>query len=440
MRFDVRPAWCLLVRAAAVITLVLLPSAGRRGPVELPDHDTHVTVAGPEGAAPRLAFAPFTAVSRAPALDQTAAALRGVLEADLSFEGVFEVLDGPVQGSHAPAADGMVSGVLELDGGFIHLEVRIRSLRGGRLAFAREYVGPEPSARLIAHVAADEILADQAGVRGLAHSRLAFVSDRAGGYTEPTGSRRRVKEIFVADYDGANDSRVTSDGELDLTPSWSPDRLAVAYTCYRRGYQDIFITRLGPRRQDTPTGGRGRNWLPAWSPDGTRIAFTSDREGSEDIYVIKADGSDLRRLTSHWAIDTSPAWSPDGTEIAFTSNRTGRPQIWVMRADGSGQRALTSDRYCDRPSWSPGPADEIAYASLTKTGFDIMVIDRQTGSVRQLTSGGQNESPSFSPNGRHIAFTSVRSGSQQIWTMTRTGTDLRQVTHVGNNSMAAWSQ
>jgi TolB protein len=57
-----------------------------------------------------------------------------------------------------------------------------------------------------------------------------------------------------------------------------------------------------------------------------------------------------------------------------------------------------------------------------------------------LTFGRQNESPAFSPNGRHIAFTSTRSGTQQIWTMTRTGTGLRQVTRDGNNSMPAWSR
>ena len=121
-------------------------------------------------------------------------------------------------------------------------------------------------------------------------------------------------------------------------------------------------------------------------------------------------------------------------------SRSGSPQIWVMDADGSNPQALTTEKYCDRPTWSPGPVDEIAYVSLTHTGFDIKVIDVSTRSVRQLTSGSNNESPAFSPNGQHIAFTSSRSGSQQIWTMTRMGTDLRQVTRIGNNSMPAWSR
>jgi len=427
---------------AAAITLVLFPAGGRRAPGPPTDRVRSNRVAGLHGGQPRLALARFTAATGTPDLDRTASMLGDVLRADLEFEDVFDLL--PVaqtpDGGQAPAADGTVSGRLRQEDGELHLEILIHAAQGGDLVFGREFVGAETNARRIAHVAADEIIMTQAGIHGLAHSRLAFVSDRSGSFYEPTGSRRRVKEIFVADYDGANDAQVTSDGDLDLTPSWSPDRGAIAYTCYRRGYQDIFVTRLEARRQDSPTGGRGKNWLPAWSPDGTRIAFTSNRDGNEAIYVMNADGSGLRRLTTHWAIDTSPAWSPTGEEIAFTSNRTGSPQIWVMDADGSRQRELTSEKYCDRPSWSPGPVNEIAYVSRTKTGFDIKVIDPATGDARQLTFGPENESPVFSPNGRHIAFTSTRSGTQQIWTMTRDGTDLRQVTHVGNNSMASWSR
>lgn len=431
----------ILFVMALVITLVLVPDAQRRERVITRERLSRVTIRASQGGPPRLAFSPFAADGGSPDLDRLAGALGEVLRADLAYEDVFDLLPAtPLDSDPVPAPDGLVAGRLRLEEGRLHLEIRILDTTGRQLAFGREYVGPEAAARLMAHVAADEILRDQAGIEGLAHSRLAFVSDRAGAFSEPTGSRRRVKEIFVSDYDGANETRLTVDGDLDMTPSWAPDGGAVAYTSFRRGYQDVFVTDPATRRQRSPTGGRGKNWLPAWSPDGRQMAFTSNRDGNEEIYVMEVDGTNLRRLTTNWAIDTSPAWSPDGRQIAFTSNRTGSPQIWVMDADGSNQRALTSEKYCDRPSWSPGPVGEIAYVSSTRTGFDIKVIDPVTLTARQLTFGPENESPTFSPNGRHIAFTSTRSGTQQIWTMTRTGTDLRQVTHTGNNSMASWSR
>jgi TolB protein len=57
-----------------------------------------------------------------------------------------------------------------------------------------------------------------------------------------------------------------------------------------------------------------------------------------------------------------------------------------------------------------------------------------------LTYGeGSNESPAFSPNGRHIAFMSTRKGGSQIYTMTRDGRDVRQITTTGNNVTPSWS-
>lgn len=79
--------------------------------------------------------------------------------------------------------------------------------------------------------------------------------------------------------------------------------------------------------------------------------------------------------------------------------------------------------------------------SQTASGFDIKVVDVTTGRRRQLTfSPGYNESPSWSPNGRHIVFSSTRSGVEQIWSMNRLGLDPRQLTFVGRNTMPAWSR
>jgi TolB protein len=112
-----------------------------------------------------------------------------------------------------------------------------------------------------------------------------------------------------------------------------------------------------------------------------------------------------------------------------------------VSADGLGSvQRLTSESYCDRPTWSPPPFNEIAFASRNGPGFDIKVIDVSTRQVKQLTFGeATNESPSFAPNGRHIVFTSTRSGKSQIFVMARDGRDLKQLTRAGNNTQPSWS-
>jgi TolB protein len=459
-----------LAAAAILLSLVLVPGRPPRVPDRHKERRPAAAVSGVEGARIRLAVSPFVEIE---GQRDIAAVATEVLRQDLEFEGAFDVLPplagpepAPAEASVVPAdlsvldgrgiaalpreladwerlgADGLVTGAIRrgASGEPVEIHVRVYAVKARAEAFARGYLAPPAQARLAAHAIADELHQAIAGVRGIARTRLAFVSDRGGLRRELGGLMRPFKEIWIADYDGTNERRVTFDVDMDITPAWSPDGRAIAYTSSRGASQDILVTIPGERRAENITRGLGgRNYLPSWSPDGARIAFTSGRDGNAEIYAMNRDGSGVRRLTRHWAIDTSPAWSPDGGRIAFTSDRTGRPQIWVMNADGSDARALTAERHSDRPTWSTAPYDEIAYVARTKTGYDIKTLDLRTGESRQLTFGeGFNESPAYSPNGRHIAFSSSRRGGQQVWIISRDGSLLRQVTRIGHNTMPAW--
>jgi len=412
-----------------------------------------VVINGEPGTPPRYAVPDFVALS--PAAADIARTLGQVLWDDLSFEREFYMIPRDTYATVPPArspeqipfaswrelgADAVVFGTVQRTGNTVTVTVRLFNVRTRESVYSKEFSGTANNPRLFAHTAADDIHQQQRGLRGVARTKLAFSSDRNRERIAGPVDNRDVKEIYVADYDGDGQRRITTNRQLNITPAWSPDARAIAYTSYRRGYPDIFVALLYQGLQQTPTNGVGQNFLPVWSPDGGRLAFVSNRDGNPEIYVMNRDGSGLRRITNNPAIDVTPTWSPTGTQIAFTSDRGGNPQIYTVGADGLNLRRLTSESYADRPTWSPAPFNEVAFAARTGPGFDIKVLDLASGQTRQITFGeGTNESPAYSPNGRHLAFTSTRAGRVQIFTIGRDGRGLRQITRDGNNFTPAWS-
>ena len=454
-----------LLTAVAVAALVTFGAQGQQQPApatpaapQQPGSIT-TTITG-EGAAPRLAVPEFIALSPDAETQAIARTITQTLFDDLTFEREFAIVPRDIYATIPAAtgfedvpfarwrelnADGLVIGTVQKLPAGIRIEVRLFDMHSReaipRSPFAKEYSGSAANPRLYAHTMADDIHWTQRTLRGVARTRLTFDTDRDGERMTGTIENRSVKEIYIADYDGENQRRVTVGKSLNITPTWSPDGRSIAYSSYRRGQPNIFISNIYQGTLEELTKAAGNNFTPSWSPDGTRLCFASTRDGNIELYVVNRDGSNLRRLTNNPGSDITPTWSPSGTQIAFTSDRTGTPQIYIVGADGLGLQKLTSEPYADRPTWSPAPFNEIAFAARTGPGMDIKVISLATREVRQLTFGeGTNESPSWAPNGRHVAFSSTRSGKTQIFTMARDGKNLKQITQTGNNYQPDWSR
>ena len=419
-------------------------------------------ISGDGGAPPHYAVPDFIALT--PGVAPIAQMLGQVLWDDLNFEREFDMMPRDINKTVAVArtpdqipfgawrengADAVFFGTVEQKGNDVLVEVRLFNVRSRASVFAQQYTIASRSARKIAHEVADAVHQQQRGVRGVARTRLTYVSDRVRESILGTVEKRVAKEVYVADYDGANELRITNSRDLNLNPSWSNDARAIVYSAYRRGgAPDLFLSFIYTGvLQDLTKGRFARNGgalLPVVSPDGRRVVFHAQAEGASapDLFVINIDGTNLQRLTTHPDSDTTPTWSPSGAEIAFTSDRTGRPQIYIMNADGTGsaRRLNIPDGEADRATWAPAPYNEIAYTARNGPGYDIKIYEVGTGRTRQLTfSEGTNESASFSPSGRHLAFTSSRSGAVQVFTIGRDGNGLRQVTRTGNNQTPDWS-
>ncbi len=162
------------------------------------------------------------------------------------------------------------------------------------------------------------------------NSTIMFVSDRSGKFKIYTMDIYGEHEEILIDMDGG------------LFPSWSHDGTQIVFSAYVNGISQIFkadkngenITRLTFSNQD--------DQFPSFSPDGEYIAFsTIDPSTKFDICIMDKDGNNLQVLVNHYDSDEYPQWSPDGNKIIFRSSVTGSNQITIMNVDGTEIEALS---------------------------------------------------------------------------------------------------
>jgi TolB protein len=394
-----------------------------------------------------IAIEPFKNIGGAAGINDVAATLSSVISGDLEISGLFRLIDpktfiaSPEDREIAAdrikwddwsllGAEALARGGVYQEEKGLRVEARLYDVVKSSFISGKRYFGEPADARLMAHKFADEIIYQLTGEKGIFQTRIAFISDRTGR-----------KEAYLIDFDGKNQTQVTSHRSIVLSPAWSPDGKKLLYTSYKMGNPDVYMKDLFQGQETRLSHYRGINLAADWSPDGGKIVLTlSEDNGNSDIYLINPQGEKLKRLTKEWANDVSPCWSPDGREIAFVSNRAGNPQIYIMDVQSEKVRRLTfSGSYNTSPAWSPR-GDQIAYASMTGSTFSICTISTAGGIPRQLTDAGSCESPAWSPDGRHLAFSSNRSGKKKIFIMLADGSGIRPVTGgQGNDTNPSWS-
>ncbi|HEX5217147.1 MAG TPA: hypothetical protein VFV98_16905 [Vicinamibacterales bacterium] len=359
-----------------------------------------------------------------------------------------DVAQRPDWGSSGAGADAVVIGTVTRSGKEFSVKIDIVGAPGspaaGQIGFSSLYEHCAlANPRFCSHSIADDIHKKKRGLDGVARTRLAFSSDRdSARMSTRTGVPVSGKEIYVSDYDGANQQRFTFNNSLNIHSRWSPNGNQIVFTSYQTSFPDIYVANLAEAGRGLRRPGNGndrvQNNQAAWSPDGSKIAYVSNRSGNYDIWIANADGGDARNLTNHPAADQNPTWSPNGQQIAFTSDRaTGStPQLYLIGISGQAIERLIDQRV-DRPTWST--LGFIAFTSGSNFGHDISLLDLVSRQVTVLTDGkGDNGSPAVSPSGRHIAFTTSRWGKDQIAIVDRRGSDVRQITNTGNNTYPSW--
>lgn len=290
----------------------------------------------------------------------------------------------------------------------------------------------------LGHVMADEILKTISGNNSPTFdTRLAFVCNGTSN-----------KEIYIADYDGANVKRMTSRRSISLAPAFSPDGKQMGFSSYVRhphgSNLDLFLVDLvSPGYPVRVLSNRkGINSGLSFMPNGNTVAATMSFNGNPDIYELDLKGNIVKLLARNIGFDVDPSFSPDGKTMVFVSSRSGQPMVWKMDLISGNMTRLTfAGKYNASPVFS-SDGNKILFAGWDNGHFDLFMMGTDGNNLERLTKNqGSNEDPQFSPDGRMLVYASNRSKGWGIYIMNALGTKEKRVTQgLGDCTDAAWGK
>ena len=147
------------------------------------------------------------------------------------------------------------------------------------------------------------------------------------------------------------------DTRLLTQPAVSAKHIAFIYA------DDLWVADLDGTNVRRLTSDIGVESHPVFSPDGKTIAFSAQYEGNTDVYIIPVEGGSPKRLTWHPGVDIVRGFTPDGKAVVFSSprQRLHRPVHAALHGPGRRRHAdpvadpQRRRRHRSRPTASASP-------------------------------------------------------------------------------------
>lgn len=267
---------------------------------------------------------------------------------------------------------------------------------------------------------------------------LAFAreeSGRNGVFVVPSigGSARQIADLGVREIDRVAWSPDTSANHLVISAQIGPFRPYALFLAPLD--RDTLVQLTSPPAQSL--GDRH----PAFSPDGKRVAFTrSLSTQTQDTYLLSLSDTTISRVTQDSSVITGLDWLTTD-ELVIASRRGGSSALWRVPLDGDDPAWLT-DAGEGVDILHPSIARDVGQIAYARQMLHTNIWSLRGTSAEALISSTQWDShPDISPDDEHVAFVSQRSGSPQVWTVAADGESPSQLTSMRSTAISTprWS-
>ncbi|WP_142718935.1 S41 family peptidase [Chryseobacterium rhizoplanae] len=209
------------------------------------------------------------------------------------------------------------------------------------------------------------------------------------------------------------------------SPSLSPDG-KTAYFAYDG---DIWKADSNGGNASRITALDGEEINPRLSPDGKWLAFSSNQYGNYDVYVMPAGGGTIKQLTFHTGRDEMESWAWDSKTIYFTSSRNNNFGSFKTTIEGKTPQKLFNNYFNNTNGLVETPAGEYLFTSSSESAHqvqrkrykgennpDILGYNPKNNTFKQYTNyEGKDFNPSVDKNGIIYFISDENNGEYNLY-------------------------
>jgi tricorn protease len=208
-----------------------------------------------------------------------------------------------------------------------------------------------------------------------------------------------ANDLWVANRDGSDLRRLTTDDGVESNPAFSPDGKLIAFSAQYEGNTDVYIVPIEGGVPTRLTWHPGADIVQDFTRDGQAVLFTSGRNSYTtrytQLFTVPITGGMETQLPIPNAAQAR--YSPDGTSIVYNPigpafaqwkrYRGGQAsQLWIYNTANHGIEKIPqpASRSNDvDPMWI---GNRIYFRSDRNGEFNLFAFDRSSKEVRQVTT------------------------------------------------------